>query len=168
MLALVITVHIIVAILIVGLILLQQGKGASMGASFGSGASQTVFGSRGAAPFMFKFTAFLVAVFFVTSVSLSYIGKQNANNGAEAQASSGVSQADYQKQQAAQQALIDQAKATDAKENKGTATLPVSNLLKKPTASTSNAEKADDKSKQAVDVKNATTKEKEAVPASTK
>ncbi|MDA0910297.1 MAG: preprotein translocase subunit SecG [Proteobacteria bacterium] len=161
MLALVITVHIIVAVLIVGLILLQQGKGASMGASFGSGASQTVFGSRGAAPFMFKFTAFLVAVFFVTSVSLSYIGKQNANKGAEAQASSGVSQADYQKQQAAQQALIDQAKATDARENKGA----VSNLLKTPAAATSNT---DEKSKQAVDVKNATTKEKEAVPASTK
>ncbi|WP_440616000.1 preprotein translocase subunit SecG [Cysteiniphilum sp. 6C5] len=160
MLALVITVHIIVAILIVGLILLQQGKGASMGASFGSGASQTVFGSRGAAPFMFKFTAFLVAVFFVTSVSLSYIGKQNAK-GAETQTSSGVSQADYQKQQAAQQALIDQAKATDTKENKGTATLPVSNLLKAPAATTSNT---NDDSKQAVDVKNATTKEKEAVP----
>ena len=118
MLALVITIHIIVAISIVGLILLQQGKGANMGASFGLGASQTVFGSRGAAPLMFKFTAGLVAVFFVTSVSLSYIGKQNAKKVAQAQLSSGLSQVDYQKQQAAHQALIEQAKATNAKENK--------------------------------------------------
>ncbi|WP_440682533.1 preprotein translocase subunit SecG [Cysteiniphilum halobium] len=168
MLALVITVHIIVAILIVGLILLQQGKGANMGASFGSGASQTVFGSRGAAPFMFKLTAVLVAVFFVTSVSLSYIGKQNANKGAEAQVSSGVSQADYQKQQAAQQALIDQAKASDKQDDKAKAamTLPVNNLLKTPATTTSNT---DGEPKQAVDAKNnTTTKEKEAVPASTK
>ena len=165
MLALVITVHIVVAILIVGLILLQQGKGASMGASFGSGASQTVFGSRGAAPFMFKFTAFLVAVFFVTSVSLSYIGKHNANKGAQAQASSGVSQADYQKQQAAQQALIDQAKASDSKEDKSAVTLPMSNLLKTPAATTSSA---DEKSKQATDTKKVAAEAKETAPASTK
>lgn len=164
MLALVITIHIIVAILIVGLILLQQGKGANMGASFGSGASQTVFGSRGAAPFMFKFTGVLVAVFFVTSVSLSYIGKQNASKGAEAQASSGVSQADYQKQQAAQQALINQAKVSEVKENKGAVTLPVSNLLKTPATTSA----TDDKAKLAVDAKKPTAKEKEVVPASTK
>lgn len=105
MLALVVTVHIIVAILIIAVVLLQQGKGANMGASFGAGSSQTVFGSRGAAPFLFKFTAFLVAVFFVTSVGLSYIGKHAAVD-AKVASSQGVSQADYQQQQAKQQALL--------------------------------------------------------------
>ncbi|WP_395946229.1 preprotein translocase subunit SecG [Caedibacter taeniospiralis] len=164
MLALVITVHIVVAILIVGLVLLQQGKGATMGASFGSGASQTVFGSRGAAPFMFKFTAFLVAVFFVTSISLSYIGKQNANKGAGTQASSGVSQADYQKQQAAQQALIDQAKATDKKAESSTSTLPMSQLLQAPAAK----EPAGKESATADKAKKPAVDKGEVAPASTK
>ena len=141
MLALVITIHIVVAVLIIGLILLQQGKGASMGASFGSGASQTVFGSRGSAPFMFKLTAVLVAVFFVTSISLSYIGKQNLNHGAASESSTGVSQADYQQQKSAQQALIDQAKSTD-QINKTTATpAGINGLLQTP--STVDTQKVD-------------------------
>jgi len=107
MFTLVITVHIVVALFIVTLVLLQQGKGASMGASFGSGSSQTVFGSRGAAPFMFKLTAFLVAIFFLTSLSLSYISKSNIDNQAD---TTGFTQADYQQQQAQKQQLIDKAK----------------------------------------------------------
>ena len=106
MFTLVITVHIVVALFIIALVLLQQGKGASMGASFGSGSSQTVFGSRGAAPFMFKLTASLVAIFFLTSLGLSYISKSNADNQTE---TTGLTQADYQQQQAQKQQLIDKA-----------------------------------------------------------
>ncbi|MFZ9035208.1 MAG: preprotein translocase subunit SecG [Francisellaceae bacterium] len=109
MLAFLLTLHIIVAVLIIGLVLLQQGKGATMGASFGSGASQTVFGSRGAAPFLFKLTAFLVAVFFVTSVSLSYIGKHSAGASSSDVATQQVTQSDYEKYQAQKQQTIDQA-----------------------------------------------------------
>ncbi len=68
---LILAVHVLVAILIVGLVLIQHGKGADIGASFGSGASNTLFGSRGTGGFLFKFTGGLVLAFFVTSLSLS-------------------------------------------------------------------------------------------------
>lgn len=73
--------HVLVALVIVGLILLQQGKGAEMGASFGSGASQTLFGASGSGNFFSKMTAIFAFVFFVTSFSLAVIAKQNANLG---------------------------------------------------------------------------------------
>lgn len=66
-------IHILVAISIVGLVLLQHGKGADMGAAFGSGASSTVFGSQGTGSFLFKLTGGLVVTFFITSVMLSAI-----------------------------------------------------------------------------------------------
>lgn len=66
-------VHILVAITIIGLVLLQHGKGADIGASFGSGASSTVFGSQGTGSFLFKLTGALVITFFATSVLLSSI-----------------------------------------------------------------------------------------------
>ncbi|MEK6731721.1 MAG: preprotein translocase subunit SecG [Pseudomonadota bacterium] len=66
-------VHIVIAIALIGLVLIQRGKGADMGAAFGSGASQTVFGSRGSGGFLFKFTIFLAALFFVTSIALTYL-----------------------------------------------------------------------------------------------
>lgn len=68
--------HIAVALIIIGLVLIQHGKGADMGASFGGGASKTVFGSRGAAPFLMKLTGFFAAVFFATSLSLGYLSKE--------------------------------------------------------------------------------------------
>lgn len=71
-------VHVLIAIAMIGLILLQQGKGAEMGASFGAGASQTVFGSAGSAGFMIKFTAVLAAIFFATSLGLAVYAKKNA------------------------------------------------------------------------------------------
>ncbi len=74
----IIVVHILVALAIIGLILIQQGKGADAGASFGSGASQTLFGSRGSGNALSRGTAILAAVFFVTSVSLAVIAKHNA------------------------------------------------------------------------------------------
>lgn len=72
-------IHVIVALVIVGLIMLQQGKGAEMGASFGAGASQTVFGSVGSGNFFSRLTAILVAVFFVTSFVLAVMAKSSVD-----------------------------------------------------------------------------------------
>jgi preprotein translocase subunit SecG len=66
-------VQVIVAIGLIVLVLLQQGKGADAGAAFGSGSSGTVFGSRGAANFLSRTTAWLAAVFFGTSLALAYV-----------------------------------------------------------------------------------------------
>ena len=71
-------VHLTTAIVIIVLVLLQQGKGAGMGAAFGGGNSQSVFGSRGSSNFLSRTTAFLVAVFFLTSLSLAYIYTQQS------------------------------------------------------------------------------------------
>jgi preprotein translocase subunit SecG len=79
----VLLIHVFVAICIIGLVLIQQGKGATMGAAFGSGASQTVFGSRGSGSFLFRVTVSFIAVFFITSIGLNYLGvhafKQQSN-----------------------------------------------------------------------------------------
>lgn len=75
---LVIVVHVVVAVAIVGLVLLQQGKGADAGASFGSGASQTVFGASGSGNFLTKATTVLATVFFITSLSLAIFARDNA------------------------------------------------------------------------------------------
>ncbi len=74
---LILAVHLLTAIGIIGLILLQQGKGADIGASFGSGASQTLFGSAGSWNFFSKITALLVTVFFATSFGLAIIAKNS-------------------------------------------------------------------------------------------
>lgn len=66
---LVVVVHVIVAIAIVGLVLLQQGKGADAGAAFGSGASQTVFGSAGTGNFLTRSTSVAATIFFITSLT---------------------------------------------------------------------------------------------------
>ena len=65
-------VHVLAAIALIALVLLQQGKGADMGAAFGSGASSTVFGSQGSASFLTRGTAIAATVFFITSLSLAY------------------------------------------------------------------------------------------------
>lgn len=65
--------HVLVAVALVVLILLQQGKGAEMGASFGSGASQTLFGSRGSSSFLLKLTGLFAALFFISSLVLGYL-----------------------------------------------------------------------------------------------
>jgi preprotein translocase subunit SecG len=67
------TVHIIAGISVIGLVLLQHGKGADMGAAFGSGASGSLFGATGSANFLSRATAALAVVFFLTSLGLSYI-----------------------------------------------------------------------------------------------
>src|SRR5258706_887275 len=70
---LIIVVDILAAIGLVALVLLQQGKGADMGAAFGSGASQTLFGSRGTANFLTRTTAVLAFVFFGANLALYYL-----------------------------------------------------------------------------------------------
>jgi len=66
--------HVLLALMIIGLVLLQRGKGAEAGAGFGSGASGTVFGARGTSTLFSKLTAVFAALFFVTSLSLAYLG----------------------------------------------------------------------------------------------
>lgn len=66
-------VHVIISIALIALVLIQQGKGAELGATFGSAASQTVFGSQGSGSFLLKLTGLLALLFFVTSLSLGYI-----------------------------------------------------------------------------------------------
>lgn len=74
----VIVVHVLVSLGLIGLVLLQQGKGAEAGASFGGGASQTVFGSQGSGNFLTKSTKYLAIIFFATSISLAVIAKQRS------------------------------------------------------------------------------------------
>ena len=76
---LVLLVHVLLAIGVITFVLLQRGKGAEAGASFGGGASQTVFGSSGSGNFLTRTTAILVAAFFVTSLALALIAKQKAD-----------------------------------------------------------------------------------------
>lgn len=65
-------VHVLVALLLIALVLMQQGKGADAGAAFGSGASATVFGARGAASFLSRVTSALATAFFAVSLLLAY------------------------------------------------------------------------------------------------
>ncbi len=69
-------VFVLISVALVALILLQQGKGADAGAAFGSGASGTVFGSRGSASFLTRTTGILAALFFAISLSLAYLSNQ--------------------------------------------------------------------------------------------
>ena len=70
--------HLLIALAIIGLIMLQQGKGADIGASFGSGGSQTLFGSDGSGNVLTKATAWLVVLFFATSFGLALLANQKA------------------------------------------------------------------------------------------
>jgi len=72
-------VHFITAFLIIALILMQQGKGAEMGASFGGGGSNTVFGSTGGGSFFGKLTSILAVVFFATSLGLALFARNEAS-----------------------------------------------------------------------------------------
>lgn len=81
---LIIALHILICLGIIGLILLQQGKGAEMGASFGSGGSQTLFGSTGSGNLLSHATAILATIFFVTSFGLSVLAKNKSAISADA------------------------------------------------------------------------------------
>ncbi len=71
---LIIIVQLLSALGVIGLVLLQHGKGADMGAAFGSGASGSLFGATGSANFLSRTTAILAAVFFITTLALTYLG----------------------------------------------------------------------------------------------
>ena len=75
---LVLVIHILVALGMTGLILVQQGKGADAGATFGGGGAATVFGAAGSANFLTRSTAILTAIFFLTSLGLAIIAKKQA------------------------------------------------------------------------------------------
>ena len=70
---LIIVVHVVVALAIIGLVLLQHGKGADMGSGFGGGASSSLFGATGSANFLSRTTAVLAALFFILSLALAYV-----------------------------------------------------------------------------------------------
>ena len=76
LLTVVLVVHVLVALGIIGLVLLQHGKGAEMGAGFGAGASGSLFGASGSANFLSRTTAILAAIFFVTSLGLAFLAVQ--------------------------------------------------------------------------------------------
>jgi preprotein translocase subunit SecG len=65
--------HVLAALCVIGLVLLQHGKGADMGAAFGSGSAGSLFGSSGSANFLSRTTGVLAAVFFLTSLGLTYV-----------------------------------------------------------------------------------------------
>jgi preprotein translocase subunit SecG len=79
----IIIVHVLAALGIIGLVLMQHGKGADMGAAFGSGASQTIFGSVGSGNVLTKSTTWLAVVFFATSLGLALIARQRADLGVQ-------------------------------------------------------------------------------------
>ncbi len=79
---LVVVIHVIAAIAIIALVLLQQGKGADAGAAFGSGASQTVFGSAGSGNFLTRSTTIAAIIFFATSLTLAIFARQYSLGGA--------------------------------------------------------------------------------------
>ncbi len=80
--SIVLVLHVLIAVAICGFVLLQHGKGADMGAAFGSGASGSLFGASGSANFLSRTTAILAGVFFLTSLGLTYLGALHAPKGA--------------------------------------------------------------------------------------
>lgn len=76
LLAIVIVIQVITALIIIGLVLLQHGKGADMGAAFGSGASGSLFGASGSSNFLSRATGFAAAVFFIATLVLSFLGSR--------------------------------------------------------------------------------------------
>lgn len=77
---LVTVVHVLAAMGVIGLVLLQHGKGADMGAAFGSGASGSLFGVSGSSNFMSRATAIFVAIFFATSMTLAYLSSHRTEH----------------------------------------------------------------------------------------
>ncbi len=77
----ILVVHVIAALSIIGLVLLQHGKGADMGAAFGSGSAGSMFGSSGSANFLSRITAVMAIIFFVSSISLTIFSSRSAGPG---------------------------------------------------------------------------------------
>lgn len=79
---LIIVAHVLIALAIIGLVLLQHGKGADMGSGFGGGASSSLFGATGSANFLSRATAALATVFFLTSLGLAYLASEKPRSAA--------------------------------------------------------------------------------------
>jgi preprotein translocase subunit SecG len=95
--SIILATHVVIAISLIGLILIQQGKGADAGAAFGSGSSGTVFGSQGSGNFLTKTTAILATLFFLSSLSLSYLsGKMSSGKATEMEVMNRVEQIETQ------------------------------------------------------------------------
>jgi preprotein translocase subunit SecG len=77
----IIVAHVLIALAIIGLVLLQHGKGADMGSGFGGGASSSLFGATGSANFLSRATAVLATVFFLTSLGLAYLANDRPRAG---------------------------------------------------------------------------------------
>ncbi|OFZ90311.1 MAG: preprotein translocase subunit SecG [Betaproteobacteria bacterium RIFCSPLOWO2_12_FULL_62_58] len=77
---LVLVIHVLAALSVIGLVLLQHGKGADVGAAFGGGASGSVFGSAGSANFLSRATAILAVVFFLSSLGLTYLSARRTEH----------------------------------------------------------------------------------------
>ena len=75
------TLHLLVAVAVIALVLLQHGKGADMGAAFGSGSAGSLFGATGSANFLSRSTAVLATLFFLSSLGLAYFGLQQHKPG---------------------------------------------------------------------------------------
>lgn len=76
MTVLIVIIHVVVSLFLIGVVLIQSGKGAEMGASFGSASSQTIFGSRGPGSFLGKLTTIAAIIFILTSFSLAFFGRK--------------------------------------------------------------------------------------------
>jgi preprotein translocase subunit SecG len=79
--SIVIVLHVLIALVIIGLVLLQHGKGADMGSGFGGGASGSLFGATGSANFLSRATAVLATLFFLTSLGLAYLATNKPRSG---------------------------------------------------------------------------------------
>jgi preprotein translocase subunit SecG len=77
---LILILHVLAALCVIGLVLLQHGKGADMGAAFGSGSAGSLFGSSGSANFLSRTTGILAAVFFLTSLGLTYVSSHKGRS----------------------------------------------------------------------------------------
>lgn len=82
LLTFVVVIQVIAALTIIGLVLLQHGKGADMGAAFGSGASGSLFGASGSSNFLSKSTGIAAAIFFCATLALAFFGNRSAGEGA--------------------------------------------------------------------------------------
>lgn len=77
---LLVIIHVLVSLFLIGVVLLQSGKGAEIGASFGSASSQTIFGSRGPGSFLSKLTTVAAIIFIITSFSLAFFSKRTISS----------------------------------------------------------------------------------------
>jgi len=124
----VIVVHVLIALAIIGLVLLQHGKGADMGSGFGGGASSSLFGATGSANFLSRATAVLATIFFLTSLGLAYLATTKPKS------SGGVLDAVKSEQSSPKQGAPDAAKtAPEAKKDaaKSVPTAPVESKKEK-------------------------------------